>query len=400
MGNTSMGYKAIYAYAWDIAEVGAGEAARRFEALGLDTITIAGSYHAGKFLRPHGKAGKVYFPEDGVVYFRSDPRRYGQIKPVGHSMLAERDVLRELTDQGGMSVNVWLVLLHNTRLGSAHPDSTVRNAFGDCYVYNLCPSAPEARAYAIGLARDVSEAYPIRGLSLETPGFLPYAHGFHHEFALDRPNRWLDSQLGLCFCPHCVKGATQSGIDASLLKARVVEDVSAYLSSDIALPSDMAEAFWLADTRTDGALKAFLDWRCAVVTSLVQEIRGAVRPDATVAVIPSVARPTSGAWYEGSDLPSLADAAGVIEACFYEPSAARVKADLFDVRRRLRGKGKLRGIVRPAYPDLEAKGEFLAAMRALGEGGLEEVAFYNWGHLRDANLNWIAEGLEAMGARQ
>jgi hypothetical protein len=395
-----MGYKAIYAYAWDIAEVGAGEAAKRFGALGLDTITIAGSYHAGKFLRPHGKAGKVYFPEDGVVYFKSDPRRYGQIKPVGHSELAQRNVLRELTEHGGMNVNIWLVLLHNTRLGSAHPDSTVSNAFGDRYVYNLCPSAPEARAYAIGLAKDVSEAYPVSGLSLETPGFLPYAHGFHHEFGLDRPNRWLDCQLGLCFCPHCVKGATQNGVDADRLKAKVVEDVGAYLASDISLPSDMAEAFWLADTRTDGALKAFLDWRCTVVTSLVQEIRDAVRRDATVAIIHSVARPTSGAWYEGSDLQSLAAAAGVIEACFYEPSAVRVKADLFDVRRRLRGKGKLRGIVRPAYPDLETKGEFLAAMRALGEGGIEEVAFYNWGHLRDANLNWIAEGLEAMGARQ
>ena len=31
----------------------------------------------------------------------------------------------------------------------------------------------------------------------------------------------------------------------------------------------MAEAFWLADVRTDGDLKAFLDWRCTVVTSLV-----------------------------------------------------------------------------------------------------------------------------------
>jgi hypothetical protein len=395
-----MGYKAVYTYAWDLVEVDAAEAASRFRALGLDTITIAGSYHAGKFLRPHGKAGKVYFPEDGTVYFRADHRRYGQIKPVGHSALAERDILRELTDQGRMNTNVWLVLLHNTLLGTSHPDSTVMNAFGDRYVYNLCPSAPDARAYAIGLAQDVSNAYPVSGISMETPGFLPFAHGFHHEFSLNRPNRWLDSQLGLCFCPHCVKGARAAGVDAGRLKATVAEDVSAYLSSDVDFPTDMAEAFWLADTRTDGTLKAFLDWRCTVVTSLVRDIRDAVRQDATVAVIPSVARPTSGSWYEGSDLSALVEAAGAIEACFYEPGAARVKADLFDVRRRLRGKGKLRGIVRPAYPDLETKGEFLAAMRALGQGGVEEVAFYNWGHLRDVNFEWIAEGLEALEAQR
>ncbi|NBS02806.1 MAG: hypothetical protein EBS72_11880, partial [Rhizobiales bacterium] len=340
-----MSYKAIYTYAWDLAEEGVSKAVGQFEALGLDTVTIAGSYHAGKFLRPHGRAGKVYFPEDGTVYFKANPARYGAIKPVANSLLSTQDVLRELTSQSAMKTNVWLVLLHNTLLGSAHPDSAVSNAFGDRYIYNLCPSAPDARAYAIGLAQDVTETYPVSGLSMETPGFLPYAHGFHHEFALNRPNRWLDSQLGLCFCPHCLRGAKAAGINAARLKAQVADDVSAYLASDLDYPADMAEAFWAADTRTDGDLKAYLDWRCTVVTSLVRDIRDVVPKDVDVAVIPSVARPTSGAWYEGSDLAALADATGIIEACFYEPGATRVKADLFDIRRRLRGKGHLRGIV-------------------------------------------------------
>ena len=393
-----MSYKAIYTYAWDLAEEGVSKAVGQFEALGLDTVTIAGSYHAGKFLRPHGRAGKVYFPEDGTVYFKANPARYGAIKPVANSLLSSQDVLRELTFQERMKTNVWLVLLHNTLLGSAHPDSAVSNAFGDRYIYNLCPSAPDARAYAIGLAQDVTETYAVSGLSMETPGFLPYAHGFHHEFALNRPNRWLDSQLGLCFCPHCLKGAKAAGINAARLKTQVAKDVSAYLASDLDYPADMAEAFWAADTRTDGDLKAYLDWRCTVVTSLVRDIRGAVRKEVDVAVIPSVARPTGGAWYEGSDLAALADATGIIEACFYEPGAARVKADLFDIRRRLRGKGHLRGIVRPAFPDLETKGDFLAAMQALGAGGVSEVAFYNWGHLRSTNIGWIADGLRALEA--
>jgi hypothetical protein len=392
-----MGYKAIYGYPWDLAETGVGAAVERFLALGLDTVTIAGSYHAGKFLRPHGRTGKVYFPDDGTVYFKPDLSRYGAIKPVPHSTLSSgQDMVRELAAQDRMATNVWLVLLHNTRLGAAHIESTVANAFGDRYVYNLCPSAPEARAYAIGLVRDVTEAYPVSGVSLETPGFLPFAHGFHHEFALNRANRWLDGQLGLCFCPHCMAGAKRAGIAIDALRRQVAADIEAYLRSDVDFPADMAEAFWTADVRSDGDLRAFLDWRSAVVASLVGEIRDKVRKDATVAVIPSVARPTGGAWFEGSDLKALAEAAGVIEACFYEPGAERIKADLFDVSRRLRGSGRLRGIVRPAFPDLDSKHEFLMAMRALGAGGLREAAFYNWGHLRDANVDWIAEGLAAM----
>jgi hypothetical protein len=393
-----MSYRAIYTYAWDLVEEGVPAAIRQFHGLGLDAVTYAGSYHAGKFLRPHGKSGKVYFPEDGTVYFRADHKRYGAIKPVSNSILKDHDPLRELCVRRDMAANVWLVLLHNTQLGTQHPEATVHNAFGDRYVYSLCPSAPAAHAYAVGLARDVTESYPVMGVSMESPGFAPYAHGFHHEFALNRPNRWLDSQLGLCFCEHCIVGAKKAGVDARHLKTRVANDISAYLASDIDFPADMAEAFWLADTRLDGELKAFLDWRCTVVTSLVAEIRATVRKDATVAVIPSVARPTGGAWYEGSDLGALAEAAGIVEACFYEPSAARVKADLFDVKRRIGNRGKLRGILRPAYPDLESKGEFLAAVAALKEGGVTEIAFYNWGHVRSANLAWIADAMKSLGS--
>src|SRR4051812_37444367 len=107
-----MSYRAIYAYAWDLAETGVAVAAGEFRDLGLDTVTIAGSYHAGKFMRPHGKAGKVYFPDDGTVYFSADPARYGKIKPVTNALLGERDVLRELVEASGMAVNIWLVLLH------------------------------------------------------------------------------------------------------------------------------------------------------------------------------------------------------------------------------------------------------------------------------------------------
>ena len=201
-----MGYKAIYAYPWDLAETGVSAAVDRFLALGLDTVTIAGSYHAGKFLRPHGKGGKVYFPEDGTIYFKPDLSRYGAIKPVANSMLSSgQDIVRELVGPHGDQCLARAPAQHAARL--AHPDASSPTPSAIA-TSKLCPSAPEARAYAVGLARDVTESYPVSGVSLETPGFLPYAHGYHHEFALNRPNRWLDSQLGLCFC-RALQGGRQ-----------------------------------------------------------------------------------------------------------------------------------------------------------------------------------------------
>lgn len=388
----------MFAYSWDLAERPLDQVAEEVVSLGLNTVTLAASYHAGKFLRPRGKTGKVYFPEDGTVYFKPDLARYGALKPAENSLLSSRDVLRDLCDLESVNTNAWLVLLHNSRLGLLHPEACVRNAFGDRLVYSLCPSAPEARAYAVALCQDVTDHYPVTGISLETPGFLPSVHGYHHEFALVQQNRWLDNNIGLCFCDHCLKGAKTAGIDAGGLKVQVAADISSYLDGDFDLPDDMAEALWLADTRTDGEMAAFLAWRCDVVTTLVSEIREAVRDDAHVAIIPSVARPSGGAWYEGSDLKGLAQAAGILEACFYEGSVDRVKADAWDVQRRLRGAGALRGILRPDFPDLQSGADVAGAVNALRAAGIEDIAFYNYGHLRQRSIDWIGAAMRQSGS--
>ena len=252
---------------------------------------------------------------------------------------------------------------------------------------------PAARTYAIGLATDVTESYPVSGISLEAPGFTPYVHGYHHEMSFVRQNAWFDGYMGLCFCHHCVTAAARKGIDAEALKRRVASDLANYLDSDVDLPQDMALAFWQADVQGDEDLQAYLRFRSGQVTSLVAEIRDRVRKDANIAVIPSVARPTGGAWYEGSDLRALSKTTGIIEACFYEPSAKRIAADLFDLKRRVAADTTIRGILRPSFPDIDNKAEFLAAIDLLVWGGVTDLAFYNWGHLRRRNLEWIGEAL-------
>lgn len=396
MTSTKGRYRALYTYAWDLAETGIDAAVNEFQRLGLETVTMAASYHAGKFLRPRGRDGKVYFPDDGTVYFRPNPSRYGGLKPVVHPMVGEHDVLRDLCERKDVAANAWLVLLHNSRLGLANPEMCAQNVFGDRYIYSLSPSHPDARAYAVGLARDVTESYGVRGISMESPGFAPYSHGYHHEFSLVRHNRWMDCLLGIDFSPPAIARAKAAGIDADRLRAQIADDIASYLDSDIDFPDDMAEAFWLADVQADGDLRRYLDFRTREVTSLVQEIRAAVRPDAEVAVIPSVARPTGGGWYEGSDLKAMAETTGIIEACFYEPSAVRIQSDLFDIKRRLRGVGSVRAIMRPAYPDLVNKQEFLRAVAGLRDAGVTEFAFYNWGHLRRSNLEWIGEAMRML----
>ena len=394
MSNLSM-----FSYSWDLAENGVAKSVEEFKSLGINTVTLASSYHAGKFLRPKSKVKKVYFPEDGTVYFKSDASKYGEIKPISNSIYGDGQILRELTETKGLSVSAWLVLLHNTQLGTKHQDSAVQNAFGDPYVYALCPSAPEARAYAVGLAKDVTESYEVDGISVESIGFPPYEHGFHHEMSFIKPNKWLSQNLGLCFCKYCVAGAEKAGVDAKALKARVAKNIHDYLEGDFDLQTDMAEALWLADVEGDLDLRKFLDFRSQVVTSLAKEIRQSVRNDIEVAIIPSVARPTGGAWYEGTDLKAIAETTGVIEACFYEPSTDRIKADLADIKRRTNDTGKIKGILRPAFPDLTSEAAVVDAVAVLWEGGVKDIGFYNYGHIRSQSLNWIKRALAAVNKK-
>ena len=82
----------MWTYAWDIIDLGfdriIGELRDR---AGMNSVSLATSYHAGRFLQPRSPVRKAYFPEDGTIYFHPDG------DPVGKSVVMtriDRGVLR------------------------------------------------------------------------------------------------------------------------------------------------------------------------------------------------------------------------------------------------------------------------------------------------------------------
>ena len=61
--------KAFFVYAWDLIAEGPENALGKIQDLGANTICLASSYHAGKFTRPRAASGKIFFPDDGTIYF-------------------------------------------------------------------------------------------------------------------------------------------------------------------------------------------------------------------------------------------------------------------------------------------------------------------------------------------
>jgi hypothetical protein len=391
-------YKALYTYAWDLADEGLEVVLGRVRETGLNTVTLAASYHAGKFLRPHGRGGRMVFLRDGSVYFPARRERYGRIQPLIHPMVEEFDAFTELERAAPELDRVaWVVCLHNTPLGERHPEYTCRNAFGDPFVYSLCPAHPEVRAYVVNLCCDLATRHDLKGLALETPGWLPYDHGFHHEFAMVPLDPWAKILLGLDFADATRRAAAAAGIDAERLQARARELLERWFAADFVVPEAMAREWWLADVVADPEWAAFLHWRCQAVAELVAQVRAALPKDTQLAVIPTVQRPSAAAWMEGSDLGLLAKVADVIEFPAYHPSAEEALIDAWDVRRRVGEGAPLHAILRPTHPDLGGGRETALVLRRLvDEARISGVAFYNYGHMRLAGLAHARDALAGL----
>ncbi|TIX38042.1 MAG: hypothetical protein E5V36_22555, partial [Mesorhizobium sp.] len=156
----------MWTYPWDVQDLGFEMVERDLvERAGLNMISLAASYHAGRFLQPRSPRRKAYFPEDGTIYFKPTAARWADlaIQPKVADVISQGgDVLGELVrrrDANGLGVSCWTVCLHNTRAGMLHPQVVTRNAFGDPNYYNLCPSHPDARAYVRALVADVTHTY-------------------------------------------------------------------------------------------------------------------------------------------------------------------------------------------------------------------------------------------------
>jgi len=69
MASSQPYYRGVYAYPWDVVQEGVLQFRNLVSGQGLSAVTLALSYHMGKFLSPRRKQGPVYFPGDGAVYF-------------------------------------------------------------------------------------------------------------------------------------------------------------------------------------------------------------------------------------------------------------------------------------------------------------------------------------------
>ncbi|PBB94654.1 hypothetical protein CK215_01770 [Mesorhizobium sp. WSM3864] len=388
----------MWTYPWDIQDLGLETVERDIvQRAGLNMISLATSYHAGRFLQPRSPWRKAYFPEDGTIYFKPSAARWADlaIQPKVADVISEGgDVLGQLVrrrEQGGPGVSCWTVCLHNTRLGMLHPEAVTRNAFGDPNYYNLCPSHPDARAYVRALVADISHGYKPDRIELESPSFMGFAHEYHHEKDGVGLTPEEDFLLSLCFCPSCVDRAAKAGVNAERARALVRQWIVE--TCERAVPERRFPGFPASGLEVFGPwpeLHAYLVWRFEPVTSLVAELREVAHPATKVLIID-----LKEGWLGGCDLAAVGKVCDGGILCAYDMQAEDV-ASLVAAGRAALGPGKFLGTgYRLFYPEMAGPQLLAAKVSPARTTDVDGINFYNYGLVPAARLDWVKAALSA-----
>ncbi len=389
----------VWAYPWDLHDIGVDAALARMTGAGANMVSLATSYHAGRFLQPGNPKRRVHYPEDGTVYYTVDPARWRGAEIVAREascVAAEGDMLAELVarrDTGGPGVSCWTVCLHNSRLGALHPAHQVRTCFGDGQVYGLCPSSPAARDYVTRLVGEIAGRYAPDRIELESPDFMGFSHGYHHEKDGLPVQPEEDFLLGVCFCDHCMARARAAGVDAGAARARAVEILDAAFGRE--LPERIFPGFPAAGVAAfagEAALYDYLRWRSEPVTTLVAEARAVGRAESggrTRVLLIDFA----GSWWGGVDIAAAAAGVDGVLYCAYFQKADAVAAALAPVRTALGADRDLVVGYQLFHPNVGGRDDLVARVRAAGE--VSGLNFYNLGLVPPVRLSWIAAALSA-----
>jgi len=390
----------MWTYPWDVQDQGLEALAADLKGrAGLNTVSLATSYHAGRFLQPRSPQQKAYFPEDGTIYFRPDETLWQgkAIQPLMAQNTIERgdmlDALTKARAETGLAVSCWTVCLHNSRLGLLHPDHVTRNAFGNANTYNLCPSSPAARDYVVTLVRDITTNYKPDMLELESPNFMGFAHEHHHEKDGVGLNAEDDFLLSLCFCDHCTARAKKAGVPiegAQKIVMRFIAELCERAVPEKQFP-DFPEA-GIDAFRAHPDLHAFLAWRFEPVTSLIEEIKASADPATRIVLID-----LKDAWLGGVDLFEVCKRCDGAILCCYNMTPEAI-GDVIRAGRAMLGKDKFVGLgLRVFYPEVDGPEILTARTKAAVDAGADGVNFYNYGLIPAKRLDWVGEAVGAIG---
>ena len=385
----------LFCYPWDFADEGVEHLVGRARDLGVTHLAVASLYHAGFFFYPHNPRRKVHMLEDGVAYYHPDPQCYPEgLTPQVAAVSRDRDLFGDICEQAtrsGLKMCSWTVLLHNSRMGLAHPELTIHNAFGDSYPHALCPGHPAAAAFARGVIRDLASRYPLDTIMLEAADYRSRAHGgswvggHHHERQGTHLRELETALLDVSFNPADMAGAARAGVDAAALRAAFRAHLEAYLAVAPDVPSDLPDSVQ-AFRRLHPALDEYERSLAGNAARLLQEFRQEAEPH--------------GVRLMGSADPAI----DLVMGGAYGQAPEQTAAIARDARAGLGDGQELIVLLRmgfyggPQYgTPIVTEQAMVDSVSAVAHAGAHAVGFYNYAEAPARCIDWIAPALRAAG---
>jgi hypothetical protein len=396
----------IWIHATDVLDEGPDAVFAAVKAMGVGEISFAATYHGARYLLPHSPKATVREYEDGAAWYAPDPKRFEKLrlKPKLADACRGEDLCRKVRDaaaKAGIAANAWLVGLHDSRLGAAHPDCTIVNCFGESYPWGLCPSHPDVRAYAATLAEDVAMRLAPAAIELEAFGFMGYGHTSHHDKAGVKLDGAHDFLLSVCFCQHCTRRMQSRDLDAKKLAEKARRLVKDYLDRGgpeagnprLEKPEEIGP--WLTKQLGAKECAALLSVRKEVVVSLVEDVRKRVPPEIelTAMVHPS---PFKTGSEIGGGLLALGDVVDAFVLNLFHGDVAKMRAEVKSARTAATPETRFFVNLRAFAPDSENEASFREKAKAVTDEGAAGLRIYHYGLMPRANFPWVRAALASL----
>jgi len=388
----------MFIYPWDILDEGIDPVLSYLaEDVGVDAIHLATTYHSVKMLLPHNPRRKMLCLDSSGAYFQPEEGFYATtpIKPVMSPWAKGSNPLADIATgckRHGLGLVSWTLSLHDDLLPSRHPHAAQKNVFGDLVPYNLCPSSPEARAYVVGLAKDLSTNYDLSGVELESAYFGGLGHRYNHEkgpyLNLGPQGEFLFS---LCFCENCLRRAKKVGIDIDQLQGAVRKRLEMALSKvDPAGSNPRGVEELLPEIE---GLGEFVRMREQAVTSLIQEVKEGISTRLHFLLMGEK-------WTNGTDNAAIARVCDIFEITCYASSPEAVRTRVEGVAPDLRDLGQLAAILSISHSHAPSAEALEGLVEELAGLGLSKIIFYNYGLVPREGLGWVERAARLFRERE
>lgn len=378
----------IFTYPWDLADHGYDAALGEIAHAGFSNVNLAMQYHNGKFLLPRNPRRRVYYAEDGAVHYRPDLRKYGTMQPRVHSLVTDSSSPAEEVNKRagklGLNLVAWTVCLHNRWLGEQFPEAVQHTVFADPLYNSLSPAHPLVREYLIAHVTDMATQFDLHAIMLESPGYMGFVHGEHHEIIGTEFDPVQRDILNLSFSDYEVSKAEEDGIPAEILRGMTAAVLDASLNQGVKLARPDGEPTSTVKSLINGGLPQYMVWLKQQELSLAKEIREAVKS----------VNPDTKIWHfaklDGTPGDAALIATGDGTLTGYAQSDANVAVRVEHAAELGR---PVRGAIRAIAPDTTSPTQIAPRLNAWKSAGVTGVDVYNFGLMNGVMWNAVKQAL-------